>query len=54
MPDSDRLGIYPDRGALDHDTDALIRDHVLSELSARGVDHDVALAAIRRWARDAS
>jgi len=35
-------------GALDHDTEMLLRDEVLNELGRRGVDQADAIASIRR------
>ncbi|MFT3798029.1 hypothetical protein [Microbacterium sp.] len=46
------LGIYEDRGQLDHDVAMLMRDMVLSELGRREVGEREAMAAVRRWVRN--
>lgn len=41
------LGLYADRGQLDHDVEQLLGD-LLHELDARGVDRTTARASLRR------
>jgi hypothetical protein len=45
------LGVYHDRGQLDHDVRMLL-DQLVSELVADGVDFAVAAAALRRIVRE--
>ncbi|WP_181136526.1 hypothetical protein [Rathayibacter sp. AY1E6] len=44
------LGIYADTAQLDHDTRALL-DSLVGDLTARGVDYELAWRAVRRVAR---
>lgn len=45
------LGIYPDRGALDHDIEMRLNE-TLNEMCGAGVDYAAALASIKRVARE--
>lgn len=50
MVDSKLGDIYADHAQLDHDMYMRIRD-ALSDFRDRGVDHDTALASLRRCAK---